>query len=211
MRKTILILTLITLNALISEAQIRPYISLSSVWGDGGAGLVYKRDDIRYNFNYNFVLEGRDIVYQQFQLSTDFKDYGGGIRLRKQFRQDEYAPFVYRVFHLDTHYPFSIYNELEYRVNNAIYERDYIRTKNVFVLYASDDFKDKFFLRPYAAVDNFINWDDVDIEKVRFHIGYLISLYNMVVRAYYIPWTYGVKEKEWDDRNSFGASISYYF
>ena len=195
--------------------KIKPWASLSTLWGQGGVGLQLQNSPLRqWNLSYNFVadwLDGADFTYHEVALSVRQKNATLGMKYRHQLSQDEWTPFVaYFIPFEKLVLPMSIYNEAEYRFNSAFKPNDYLRTRHVFTIYAPNWFHKKFYLRPYVAFDAFWDWDDVEYEKLRLSVGYFIYLKQATVRAYYIPWSTGIEEENWDDKHSFGASVTFH-
>jgi hypothetical protein len=201
-----LILLLFTTTNVLSN--IHPWFALSSLWGQGSAGLSYYDDPIIYTLKYDFVYGSEGFTYHEVAPYMIFDKYSWGIRYRWQLDQDEYAPYVgYFLQFKDLAVPISLYNELEYRINSVVKSYDYYRSRHILTFYAPLEDDDIF--RPYFAIDSFINLSSKDFEKTRLNLGYFIYLKSCTVRVYFIPVTYGNKEEEWDDDNSFGASVIY--
>lgn len=191
-------------------AQVRPFIALSSLWGQGSLGVNYLSNQLLYSAMYEFVYDLNDgFTYHENTLSLRNKNITIGARYRRQLSQDEFAPFTSYFMQLNRKYvPITLYNDFEYRVNHALRD-DYFRSRHILSFYAPDKLEESFNFRPYLAFDYFFDWNDFDTEKIRLNLGYFLFLEKVTARVYYIPWTYGIKENSWDDRNSIGASVSY--
>lgn len=210
MIKKILFLYLIACS--IHASEINPWVSLSTLWGQGDLGIALKPDENAYILSYNFVWEwdDKDFTYHEVGLAWRKDRLTLGSRYRRQLSQDEYAPYVSYFIPIRQYYlPMSLYNELEYRVNSVVKEQDYLRTRNIFSLYSPKDVEEKLGIRPYVSYDLFMDWDESEYEKMRAMIGYFIYLEKAVVRVYYIPWSRGISEESWDDNASFGATVIY--
>jgi len=194
-----------------SSNNFHPWVALSTLWGQGGLGIGYKPTDLTYNLNYNFVANwaSMEFTYNEVDLNWDYDRYKSGIKYRNQLSNDEISPYAgYLIPFNNKILPLSIYNEVEYRIH-SLAKDDYFRSRHVFSLYANNYIVDKIFIRPYIAFDAYIELDEFRREKNRLNIGYFINLKKAIVRVYYIPWSMGVKDQEWDDQNSFGASLTY--
>jgi len=200
------ILLLFTTTNVLSS--IHPWFALSTLWGQGSAGLSYDKDPYVYSLNYNFVYGSEGFTYHELAPHILFDKYTLGIKYRWQLDQDEYAPYIgYFLPFKDFVIPISLYNELEYRIDSVVKDYDYYRSRHILAFYAP--INDESIFRPYFAIDSFVNLSSKDFEKTRLNLGYFIYLKSCTVRVYFIPVADGNKEEEWDDSNSFGASVIY--
>lgn len=211
--RSIIISILLTASTTMAGV-IRPWLSLSSLWGQGSSGVAYKespQNTLEYHFMYDFVWDWyvKDFTYHEVAPSVRVDRYTFGYKYRHQLSQDEHAPFVGYFHPFYFKYPVSIYNELEYRINSVVKEKEYFRTRHVFALYASKDFVNKHEIKPYIATDLFLDWEDIQREKIRLSVGYFMTMDRMTARVYITPWTDGIKEEEWDDNSRLGASVTY--
>jgi hypothetical protein len=193
-----------------SFGNIRPFVSLSSLWGQGSTGINYLNNELIYSAIYEFVYNLDDgFTYHENTLSLRRNNATGGIRYRRQLHQDEFAPFIsYFMLLMNKPLPISLYNDAEYRFN-PILKDDYLRSRHILSFYTPYHIEEKFNVRPYIAFDYFFDWDYLDTEKIRLNLGYFLFLEKITARVYYIPWTYGRKENSWDDKSNMGASVSY--
>lgn len=199
------------MSTVVAKGEVKPWMSLSSLWGQGGTGVSYKDSPYIYNLRYNFVWDwsDREFQYHQIAPSIDLKDYTVGFKYRYQLEQYEYTPFVGYFYRLKTYLPVSLYSEVEYRIDSVVKDENYVRSRHIFSIYAPKTFQKKYFIRPYIAWDSFVDWDEADFEKNRLNIGYFMAVKKIKARIYVIPWSNGIEEQEWDDRSSFGASMTY--
>jgi hypothetical protein len=218
MKQTIIIIVAIFIISLTmaEEASIKvhPWFALSTLWGQGGTGLQIQDISLReYGVRYNFVVNWYyfDFTYHEVDLFTRKEKFTLGIRYRCQLSQDEYTPYIGYFIPLRINIPMSIYNEAEYRFNSVVKDEDYLRTRHIFTVYIPYWVQEKIFLRPYIALDSFIDWDEIDYEKLKLNIGYFINFDNATARIYFIPWSDGVEEQEWDDQRSIGATLTYHW
>jgi len=189
-------------------SDIHPWFALSSLWGQGSTGISFYESPFIYSLKYDFVYNKDGFTYHELVPCVVFDECTFGIKYRWQLNQHEYTP--YAGYFLQFKYltiPTSLYNELEYRMNSVVKDSDYFRSRHILTFYAP--VKKGCIFRPYFAIDSFVDFDDVIIEKTRLNLGYFIHLKRCTVRAYFIPVAYGRKEEEWDDDNSFGASLTY--
>ncbi|MFA7219146.1 MAG: hypothetical protein WC119_01295 [Synergistaceae bacterium] len=195
----------------ISKLKVRPWVSLSSLWGQGGAGIkAMDKNGIEYVIPYSFVWDfEEDFTYHEISPYIGYDSYRIGLKYRRQLHQDEYSPFVGYFVPFRFHNPITIYNEAEYRMNSVVKDSDYFRTRHIFTVYASDEFREKYFIRPYVSLDSFIDWEEIRDEKIRLSFGYFLYFERVTARVYFTPWSNGTKEREWDDQNNFGASVTY--
>lgn len=194
-----------------TSSNCRPWFALSTLWGQGGLGISYKPTSITFSLNYNFVANWAlmEFTYHEVDLNSAYDDYKIGIKYRNQLSNNEISPYVgYFMPFNNKMLPLSVYNEVEYRMHSLVKD-DYFRSRHIFSIYANNYIVDKIFIRPYIAFDAYIDLDDFRREKNRLNVGYFIDFKNVSVRVYYIPWSVGIKEQEWDDQNSFGASLTY--
>ena len=194
------------------KSEIHPWVSASGIWGQGGAGVAYKKTNI-YSLRYDFVLDWQStsFSYHQITPSIDIKNYTIGFKYINQLSQDEYTPYIghFKPFYFK--YPVTIYNEAEYRINSVAKDEDYVRTRHIVTLYESDKFLEKYYIRPYVSIDSCIDWYDDKFEKNRLSVGYFFNVGKFKIRVYAFIWSNGIKEKEWDDRSKFGATALYEF
>jgi len=165
---------LLILLAIPAFAEIRPWVSLSGFWGQGNAGVGYKDKSTKYILKYDYVydLDDRDFTYHQVTPYIDCGRYSYGVKYRHQLSQDEYAPVV-AYFHPWYHkYPLSLYNEVEYRINSVVKGHDYFRSRHIFTIYAPKLFQNRYSIKPYVAVDTFLDWEEAILEKTRLNVGY---------------------------------------
>ena len=194
-----------------TSSHCRPWFALSTLWGQGGLGVGYKPNQFTYNLNYNFVANWAlmEFTYHEVDLNSAYDNYKIGIKYRNQLSNNEISPYVgYFMPFGNKMLPLSVYNEVEYRIHSLVKD-DYFRSRHIFSIYANNYIVDKIFIRPYIAFDAYIDLEEFRREKNRLNVGYFIEFKNASVRVYYIPWSVGIKEKEWDDQNSFGASLTY--
>ena len=199
----------ITAYATTNETEnVHPWVALSSLWGQGNAGLAYSQKPITYFMRYDFVWKWseNEFTYHEVGLSSEYKDTTIGSRYRWQLDQDEVAPYIGHFDQWRLQYPITLYNEAEYRFNPAISGEDYARTRTLLMLYASNAFYKEHSVRPYVALDVFANWRDVEVEKTRFLMGYIMRIGRFSGTVYVIPWRDGIKEEEWKDVSFIGAS-----
>jgi len=210
MKTWFLVLFIISVSTSSLAQNTHGWFSLSGLWGQGETGIVFKHKLVSYFLRYSFVLDWteQDFTYHQVAPAVEYGPYSFGLRYRCQLNQNEYTPYLsyFKPFYFK--YPISIYNEAEYRINSVIKD-NYCRTRHIVTLYAPKIFQEKYFVKPYVAIDSFVDWDEMVFEKNRLNFGYFIVINHMQARAYVIPWSNGVKEEEWNDKNRFGASIAY--
>ena len=206
--KTIFMIMMLTL---LLGAKTRPWISLSSLWGQGGAGITSRQESYTLNLKYYFVLDWKEpeITYHEISKSIDYEDFTLGFKYRYQLSKDEYTPFLGYFYQKRYKYPFTFYSEAEYRINSIVNDSDYLRTRHIATIYATDTFCKRYSLRPYVSLDSFVDWSDASVEKVRLNIGYFMNFEKVKVRVYFLPWTWGEKEEEWDDNSWVGATVQY--
>lgn len=193
----------------------RAWMSMSSLWGQGGLGASYRTTNATYCvtdfFNYDWGTS--EFSYNEVELLKKHGKYFEGVRFRYQAQDNEAAPFIGRhdYFGKKTVYvPFSIHNEIEWR--ESPYNRDsYLRTQHGLTLFSPETFFDKNELTPFVGIVSYYDWDNTEIEKTRVYVGYSMKVDHYHFSLYYIPWRDGAQEKEWDDQRDFGASIQYHF
>lgn len=194
----------------------RGWVSLSSLWGQGGMGLSYRNTNYTYSISdfYNYSWKDSSISYNEVELLRRHGSVFEGVRLRYQYEDHEVAPFTGRHDYFDkddgTPIPFSLHNEIEWR--ESPYTGDsYLRTQHGFTLFSPKKFFDKNEFTPFASIVAFYDWEEMDIEKTRVYVGYSLKVDRYKFSLYYIPWRDGSIEEEWDDQRSFGATIKYLF
>jgi hypothetical protein len=194
--------------------QIKPWFALSTLWGQGGLGLQVHNPSRQYGIRYNFVanwLDDFNFTYHEVALSTRADNTTFGIKYRHQLSKDEWTPYVGYFIPIRTKVPMSIYNEAEYRFNSVVKDGDYLRTRNILTVYAPKWVEEAILLKPYVALDAFMDWEEADYEKLRLNVGYFIHMEKATARIYFIPWSDGIEEEEWDDQSSFGATLIYHW
>lgn len=192
------------------------WISMASLWGQGGAGLSYRTENFVYSLSDFFmydISEG-EMEYNEVELLRRHDNVFEGIRLRYQMEDYEIAPFIGRHDYFSKKdgwiVPFSLHNELEWR--QSPYDEDsYLRSQHGFTVFSPKKFFGDNELTPFASIVSYVNWEDVEFEKTRVYVGYSMKVSKYKFSLYYIPWRDGKLEKEWDDQMSFGASIKYIF
>lgn len=196
-----------------AETEWHPWFALSTLWGQGNVGTQVNHYEKIYGVSYNFVSGwlNWDFSYHEVAVYTIRDQWTFGGKYRRQLSQDEVAPYTAYFIPLKDRYftPMSIYNEAEYRINSVVKDGDYVRTRHIFTMYAPDSWIEAIYMKPYAALDGFMDWEDVEREKMRLNIGYFIPLKKAVARVYFIPWNDGIREEEWDDRARIGATLIY--
>jgi len=206
----IMITTAINVSA---ETELHPWFALSTIWGQGNAGINMGQEKVTYGLSYNFVAKwfDWDFTYHEVALYRKYDDWTLGFKYRHQLSQDEWTPYAGYFLPLRDQFftPMSLYNEVEYRINSVVKEGDYVRTRHIYTMYAPKSWVDVIYLKPYVALDAFIDWEDVRREKVRLNVGYFINLKRAVARIYCIPWSKGIQEEEWDDQVNIGATLIY--
>jgi hypothetical protein len=204
----LLILFLIISSSVFGE--IHPWVSIAGIWGQGGAGLSINKKHF-INYYYVFDWDDKTIDYQEINLFNRINNFTYGLKFKSQLESIEYAPYAGYFYQYNSKFPITLYNEIEYRINPSFYEEDYIRTRHILAIYATDDFYKKSGVRPFFAFDSLYKWDTLEFEQNRIQIGYFMYVNKMSVRFYFIPWREGATELSWDDQNNFGVSIQYNF
>jgi len=194
-----------------NASNFRPWLSFSTLWGQGGTGIVHEDVEFRKSLTYEFVWdwEEEEFTYHQITSAIDYRAHTVGFKYRYQLSKSEYAPYVGYFIPIECEFPISIYNEAEYRINSVVKDTDYLRTRHIFSVYAPREFKEKYILWPYIALDTFIDWQEFEIEKIRLNMGYFMTINRIRARVYIIPWSGGIKEEEWDDNSKIGATATY--
>ena len=194
----------------------RGWISLSSLWGQGGMGVSYKTTNATYCLSdfYSYDWQESEFAYNEVELLRKGKNFFGGTKVRYQNSDDEIAPFLGRHDYFGKKrgmfIPFSIHNEIEWR--ESPYARDsYLRTQHGVTLFSPKSFFDKNEFTPFVSVLSYYDWGNEEIEKTRLYLGYSMKVDRYKFSIYYIPWRDGAQEQEWDDQKDFGASIQYSF
>lgn len=197
-----------------SISNIKPWIAISTLWGQGNAGAIVKQKaNKHYGLSYNFVSDWSefDFTYHEVALFTSYDRSKIGMKYRHQRSQTEWTPYVSYFISSNKALPVSLYNELEYRHNSIVKSNDYVRTRHIASIYVPKWIENKIYIRPYAALDFYMDWDDVRYEKMRLNIGYFLKIERTSLRVYFLPWSKGKKEESWNDKNTIGASLIYNF
>lgn len=194
----------------------RGWISLSSLWGQGGMGISHRETNATYCLSdfYSYDWGQSEFVYNEVELLRKGKNFFGGTRFRYQSEDSEVAPFVGRHDYFGKKkgmvVPFSVHNEVEWRESPYIGD-SYVRTQHGLTLFSPKGFFDKNELTPFVSVIAYYDWKNYEVEKTRLYIGYSMKVDRYKFSVYYIPWRDGRTEQEWDDQKDFGASIQYSF
>tara|TARA_R110000824_G_scaffold218435_2_gene405056 strand:+ start:6009 stop:6638 length:630 start_codon:yes stop_codon:yes gene_type:complete len=208
--KTILsILLLISCLATTSFAktnkQWAAWVAPSSFWGQGHAGTTHKIGDKYGSFIYNYVYDWKDTEFKFHETTLKFREDNVQFGSRYRWQDNhEVSPFVGASHRWEC---LTFYNEIEYRFNQPIYHRDYVRTRSKIDLtfFKEED------LRPYIALDLFFNWDATEIEKTRLYVGYSMTVGNRTGTLFVIPWVDGELEENWLDKRRFGVGATINF
>lgn len=194
----------------------RGWISLSSLWGQGGMGVSYKTTNLTYCLSdfYSYDWSEDEFAYNEVEFLIKGKEYFYGTKLRYQNGDDEVAPFIGRHDYFGKKQnmviPFSIHNEIEWR--ESPYSVDsYLRSQHGLTVFSPKSFFDKNALTPFASIVTYYDWGDSEFEKTRVYVGYSMRVDKYKFSIYYIPWRDGRLEQEWDDQRDFGATIQYSF
>ncbi len=190
--------------------DIHGWVSASTLWGQGNAGLNLKvfNEDIVLSDSFVFDWDKNEISYNETEVSISSKNHIYGVRGRWDKEYFEPSPFVGHILKIKTAFPVSFYNEIEYRDR---LESDYFRSSHTLtVVYPYGFFGEKA-IKPFVANSTFINVNSIEFEKNRIYFVYFLNLVKYNCMVYYIPKVYGDVGKEWDDTNKFGASVELKF
>lgn len=211
LKSIFVLLLLFILKMSFRSMAVEGWASVSSLWGQGGAGISYSTNKTDYCLSdfFSYDLKYKKLEYNEVEVLVQRKYSFGGLRLRDQSECLEYAPFIGRHDYFPSLVSFSLHNEIEFRDRED--GVDYLRTQHGLTLFPYDITSDDIRVRFFTSVVPYVNWRETDIEKVRVYVGYSMAIEKYKVSLYYIPWRDGELEKEWDDQNDFGVSMKIAF
>ncbi len=192
------------------QDYIHGWVSGSTLWGQGNAGLklkVFKKDFI-VSDNFVFNWDKAKIDYNETEVGLSSKNSIYGLRGRWDTEYLELSPFVGHRERIKAYLPTSLYNEVEYRDRK---EDDYFRSSHTLTIVYPHGFFGEKEIKPFAANSVFFDVNDVSFEKNRLYLGYFLDIGRYHCMVYYIPRVWGDIDQSWDDSHKFGAAATLKF
>lgn len=187
------------------------WVSASAIWGQGGVGIGFSKDETSFVGYDNFVWDWdeKEITYNELGIYIDKSSRRLGYRIRTQNSKNEISPFIGMGLPQLAIEDFSFhnYNEIEYRVNPNEIENDYFRGNLNFRISYLQGVIGERLIKPYVALSYYFDASEFSFEKYRVYLGYSVSLKKIDFGAYIIPHFEGTAGGEWDDNKKFGAYI----